>query len=144
MYGPENPIGRLRLPYKLQLLMWKIFADSGEETLFMAVMVHPPKAQFCWTFSLRTRTKYRVKTCNCILLVGNSNPNKYFRHLIKTTLNSLLAIYDMDSHVIFVTHISGSSLDLVVGNLPLHVVQWPFSDQWVTLIPSLYWRRRIW
>lgn len=52
-------------------------------------------------------------TCKNILIVGDLN-----QHLVARSFEDLLTIHGLNNHVDFPTHISGSSLDPVISDLP--------------------------
>ena len=53
-----------------------------------------------------------------MVIIGDLN-----QHRVREAFNTLLVVHDLHNHVTFPTHISGSSLDPVVTDLPSHTVQ---------------------
>ncbi|KAG0727448.1 hypothetical protein GWK47_004009 [Chionoecetes opilio] len=56
-------------------------------------------------------------SCNHTVIVGDLN-----QHLVARAFEELLTVYGLTNHVTFPTHISGSSLDPVISDLPEGVV----------------------
>ena len=105
-------------PNHLEMMFFKIFTKRHGSTL-LCVCYRPQwqgvePIQFLCTHLDGLLQQF---SCNNTLIVGDLN-----QHLVAKSFNELLTVYSLTNHVTFPTHISGSSLDPVISDLPEGVV----------------------
>ena len=107
------------VPSDLEMLMLKII-DSGGKNLLCIGCYRPP-SQGTTLIDYLTVNLDSIMTasqCERVLIVGDLNP-----HTVQHSFNTLMVVHDLQNHVTFPTHISGSSLDPVMTDLPPSDVQ---------------------
>ncbi|KAK3848864.1 hypothetical protein Pcinc_044363, partial [Petrolisthes cinctipes] len=105
-------------PDHLEMMYFKIWTKRHGSTL-LCVCYYPQwqgsePIQFLCTHLDRLLQQF---SCNYTIIVGDIN-----QHLVARSFEELLTVYSLTNHVKFPTHISGSSLDPVISDLPEGVV----------------------
>ena len=107
------------VPSELEILTMKIIDSEGKGLL--CVGCYRPPSQGTTLLDFLTVNLDAIMTasqCDSVVIVGDLN-----QHRVRDAFNTLLVVHDLHNHVTFPTHISGSSLDPVVTDLPPHTVQ---------------------
>ncbi|KAK3880803.1 hypothetical protein Pcinc_014724 [Petrolisthes cinctipes] len=105
-------------PDHLEMMYFKIWTKRHSSTL-LCVCYRPQwqgsePIQFLCTHLDRLLQQF---SCNHTIIVCDLN-----QHLIARSFEELLTVYSLTNHVKFPTHISGSSLDPVISDLPEGIV----------------------
>ncbi|XP_069987649.1 uncharacterized protein [Penaeus vannamei] len=105
------------LPSHLEIMFFKIWAQH--QTVLLCVCYRPQWQGREPIVFLQTHLDelLQLHTCNHVVIVGDMN-----QHLVARSFEELLTVHGLFNHVDFPTHISGSSLDPVVSDLPDSVV----------------------
>ncbi|ROT68882.1 hypothetical protein C7M84_012944 [Penaeus vannamei] len=105
------------LPNHLEIMFFKIWAQH--QTVLLCVCYRPQWQGSEPIVFLQTHLDelLQLHTCNHVIIVGDMN-----QHLVARSFEELLTVHGLFNHVDFPTHISGSSLDPVVSDLPDSVV----------------------
>ncbi|XP_070000716.1 uncharacterized protein [Penaeus vannamei] len=105
------------LPNPLEIFFFKIWAQH--QTVLLCVCYRPQWQVREPIVFLQTHLDelLQLYTCNHVVIVGDMN-----QHLVARSFKELLTVHGLFSHVDFPTHISGSSFDPVVSDLPDSVV----------------------
>ncbi|ROT71085.1 hypothetical protein C7M84_010604 [Penaeus vannamei] len=105
------------LPSHLEIMFFKIWAQH--QTVLLCVCYRPQWQGSEPIVFLQTHLDelLQLHTCNHVVIVGDMN-----QHLVARSFEELLTVHGLFNHVDFPTHISGSSLDPVVSDLPDSVV----------------------
>ncbi|ROT68874.1 hypothetical protein C7M84_012936 [Penaeus vannamei] len=104
-------------PNHLEIMFFKIWAQH--QTVLLCVCYRPQWQGSEPIVFLQTHLDelLQLHTCNHVIIVGDMN-----QHLVARSFEELLTVHGLFNHVDFPTHISGSSLDPVVSDLPDSVV----------------------
>lgn len=105
---PAQPI-----PVELELLILKV---TGCAESILCIGCYRPPSQGTLLFDYLANnldTMMITNQCKNVILIGDLNQN-----VVSGAFNTLLVTHDLQNHVTFPTHISGSSLDPVVTDLP--------------------------
>ena len=110
---PGEPV-----PRDLEMIILKISDKNGKSVL--CVGCYRPPSQGTALFDYLTANIDAMMVANQCenIIVGDLNQNT-----VREAFTSLLIVHDLHNHVTFPTHISGSSLDPVVSDLPPNTVQ---------------------
>ena len=102
------------MPEQLELSFFKLWLKSGERVLLC--VCYRPQWQGSLPIEYLNNNIDRIMqqySCDNFILVGDLN-----QHLVARSFDDLLNIHGLTNHVNFPTHVSGSSLDPVVTDLP--------------------------
>ncbi|XP_042858570.1 uncharacterized protein LOC122244672 [Penaeus japonicus] len=106
------------IPEILEILLFKIIDAQGHGTLCLGCYRPPSQGPVLINFLMENLDRLMTSNnCQHVLVIGDLNQNR-----IQTAFDTLLAVYDLNNHVDFPTHQSGSSLDPVVTDLPPHLI----------------------
>ena len=102
------------MPNHLELSFFRLWANS-HDAILLCVCYRPQwQGSEPLTFLQDNLDRLLLQfSCKNIIIVGDLN-----QHLVATAFNELLDIHGLANHVDFPTHISGSSLDPVITDLP--------------------------
>lgn len=107
------------VPRDLELLMLKISDRSGKHLLCIGCYRPPWQGTALFDYLTANIDALMVANrCENIMIIGDLNQNT-----VREAFTSLTVVHDLHNHVTFPTHISGSSLDPVVTDLPPNTVQ---------------------
>ena len=107
------------IPAWLEVITFKVIGDGGRGTLCIGCYRPPSQGPALTTYlSDNIDRLMSAHQCNNIIIIGDLNPRG-----IQAAFDSLLAVFDLQNHVTFPTHRSGSSLDPVVTDFPSHEVR---------------------
>ena len=107
------------VPSDPELLTLKIIDSDGKGLL--CVRCYRPSLQGTALLDFLTDNLDSLMTknqCERVVIIGDLN-----QHIVRDAFNTLLVVHDLHNHVTCPTHISGSSLDPVVTDLPHRTVQ---------------------
>ncbi|XP_045105871.1 uncharacterized protein LOC123501228 [Portunus trituberculatus] len=131
------------MPSDLEMLFWKIIDSVGRSVLCIGCY-RPPSQGAAITDYLTENLDLLLTANQCegVIIVGDLNP-----HTVHASFNTLLVVHDLHNHVTFPTHVSGSSLDPVVTDLPPSDVQCSPLDfigtsDHVAVITKFHFRRQ--
>ena len=108
----------IEMPEHLELMFFKLWMKSGEKVLLC--VCYRPQWQGNLPIEYITNNIDGIMqqyACDNFILVGDLN-----QHLVARSYDELLTVHGLTNHVNFPTHISGSSLDPVITDLPETVV----------------------
>lgn len=106
------------MPEHLELMFFKLWTHSRESILFC--VCYRPQWQGndpIHYLQANLDTLLCQHSCSQLFIVGDLN-----QHLIARSFDEMLTLYGLTNHVNFPTHISGSSLDPVISDLPESVI----------------------
>ena len=104
----------VEMPTHLEMSFFRLWANSNEA--FLLCVCYRPQWQGSDPLLFLQDNLDRLLlqfSCKNLIIVGDLN-----QHLVATEFDDLLDIYGLINHVDFPTHISGSSLDPVITDLP--------------------------
>lgn len=106
------------IPIGLEVIIFKLIDREGRGILCCGCYRPPSQGtQLLDFFMDNLDNLLKLHNCHNIILFGDMN-----QHRIQEAFDHLLAVYDLQNHVDFPTHSSGSSLDPVLTDLPLDTV----------------------
>ncbi|KAG0717429.1 hypothetical protein GWK47_054467 [Chionoecetes opilio] len=112
----ETPV---HVPRDLELLTLKIIDSDGQGLLCVGCYRPPSQGTALLDFlTVNLDSMMTANQCDRVLIIGDLN-----QHIVRDDFSTLHVVNDLQNHVHFPTHISGSSLDPVVTDLPPHTVQ---------------------
>lgn len=105
-------------PSDLEILIFKLIDNEGKGTLCCGCYRPPLQGSGLLEFLVANLDQLLTANgCENILIIGDLN-----QHIVQVDFDSMLAVFNLENHVTFPTHSSGSSLDPVVTDLPSHTV----------------------
>lgn len=106
------------IPAELEVIIFKIIGDRGRSILCLGCY-RPPGQDTALVDFITDNVDRLMTTHNCenVVILGDLNPPG-----IRNAFDSLLTILDLQNHVTFPTHRSGSCLDPVITDFPSHEV----------------------
>ena len=116
--GMQIQVLDIPIPAGLEIMFFKLIDAKGRGTLCCGCY-RPPKQGLRIIHYLTEQLDQLMTSLNCqkFLMVGDLN-----QHLIQLDFDQFCALYDLENHVSFPTHLSGSSLDPVVSDFPAHKI----------------------
>ena len=107
------------VPEELEILALKV-SDSESKGLLCIGCYRPPSqgTTLIDYLTVNLDSMLSASQCESVLIIGDLN-----QHIVRDAFNTLLVVHDLHNFVTFPTHISGSSLDPVVSDLPPSTVQ---------------------
>ena len=111
---PSMPVSR-----ELEILALKVI-DSESKGLLCIGCYRPPSQGTALLDFLTVNLDSIMTSSQCenVIIIGNLN-----QHIVRDAFSTLLVVHDLHNYVTFPPHISGSSLDPVVTDLPPDTVQ---------------------
>jgi len=107
------------VPCELELLTLKITDSDGKGLLCVGCYRPPSQGAALLDFlTVNLDSIMTASQCDRVVIIGDLN-----QHRVRDAFTTLLVVHDLHNRVTFPTHISGSSLDPVVTDLPSHTVQ---------------------
>ena len=101
------------IPERLEIIIFKIKGAGGRGILCMGCYRPPTQGTILVDFIAENIDRLMtVHQCDNVLILGDLNPPG-----IRIAFESLLAVFDLQNHVTFPTHRSGSLLDPVITDL---------------------------
>ena len=100
----------LPVPRDLELITLKIIESNGKE-LFCVGCYRPPRQGSVLLDYLTENlcTMLTANQCDSVVVLGDLN-----QYMVQDAINTLLVVHNLQNHITFPTHHSGSSLDPVV------------------------------
>nr|XP_045603079.1 uncharacterized protein LOC123761179 [Procambarus clarkii] len=106
------------IPGHLEIMFFKVCLNPGTSILLCAMYRPQWQGASPITFLMDNLDSLLMQhNCQHIIIVGDLN-----QYLIQRDFDELLAVFNLENFVSFPTHISGSSLDPVVTDLPANIV----------------------
>ncbi|KAK4315302.1 hypothetical protein Pmani_013473 [Petrolisthes manimaculis] len=134
------------IPADLEVILWKVCGDK--DVGILCVGCYRPPSQGTALIDYLLTNLDRLMTdhhCNFVIILGDLNQRG-----IQHSFDSLLAVFNLQNYVTFPTHRSGSSIDPVITDLPIHEIQ---CSLWVQtllraatarLVTTQAWAREQW
>ncbi|KAK8394250.1 hypothetical protein O3P69_006441 [Scylla paramamosain] len=107
------------IPAGLEVIFHKLVGDRGRGILCVGCYRPPSQGTALIDFLMDNLDRLMTEhQCDNIIILGDLNPPG-----IQRSFDSLLVVFNLQNHIRFPIHRSGSSLDPVVTDLPSHDVQ---------------------
>ena len=102
------------IPDPFEIIFFKLFVDSNNSVLICALYRPQWQGRDPLEFLSDNLDNLMLQhNCTNVILLGDWN-----QHLVQDTFDEFLSVHSLHNHVDFPTHLSGSSLDPVISDIP--------------------------